>query len=200
MYFQYHFIVTPYSITIGNFHPEGIITISKIGVGNNRAFTNCQPVCIKAFQLIHNPTCLRSLKIQRGYTERERILIRLENKLVRESDTLFQRRARFTSIYFLSKQKEISNYNRREKLVLREILGIKSDKSIDTTQINRTILGLKTRTIIKLVAQQSIGSGIYFHHSGCGLEADQTVVSCQPQKTVLVFYNLIYDIIRQTGR
>ena len=29
---------------------------------------------------------------------------------------------------------------------------------------------------------------------------DQTVVSCQPQKTVLVFYNLIYDIIWQTGR
>ena len=143
MHFQYHFIVTPYSITIGNFHPEGIITISKIGVGNNRAFTNCQPVCIKAFQLIHNPTCLRSLKIQRGYTERERILIRLENKLVRESDTLFQRRARFAGIYLLTKQKKISNGNRRNELILREILGIKSDKTIDATQIDRTILGLK---------------------------------------------------------
>ena len=88
MYFQYHFIVTPYSITIGNFHPEGIITVTKIGISNDRAFANRQPIRIKALQFIHNPARFRSLEIQRCYTERKRILIGLEHKLVGESYTL----------------------------------------------------------------------------------------------------------------
>ena len=39
--------------------------------------------------------------------------------------------------------RDSSNGNRRNELILREILGIKSNKTINATQIDRTIFSLK---------------------------------------------------------
>ena len=61
----------PYPVAIGNFHPESVVTIPQVGVSDDGAFTNRQPVCIKAVQLIHNLAHLGSLKIQCSQTERE---------------------------------------------------------------------------------------------------------------------------------
>ena len=61
----------PYPVAIGNFHPESVVTIPQVGVSDDGAFTNRQPVCIKAVQLIHYLTHPWSLEVQCRHTERE---------------------------------------------------------------------------------------------------------------------------------
>ena len=75
---------------------------------------------------------------------------------------------------------------------------VESDKTVDTSQINRTVFRLQTGAVIKLIAQQTIRGSIYFHCSGSRLETYEPIIRCQPEKSVFIFYNLINNIVWQS--
>ena len=92
-------------------------------------------------------------------------------------------------------KKLVFNYPILEKIVDRFKKSVANDAKRQEAVISYDIDEYDERFL-----QQAIGGGIYLHHSGSRLKADQTVISCQPQKSFFVLHNLVYNIVRQSGR
>ena len=107
-------------------------------------------------------------------------MVGIQLYLIRIGDALLQRRIRTIHRKPFVEQIKICNHYGREKSVLHKSFRVKGYESVDTSQIDASLLVNVTGLEIKLVAQQPVCRGIDMFALRIGIEADQTIIGSNP--------------------